>query len=135
MNKGFNFLYAKYTNVGTSVGPALLLPKTLYFDQSSYNLRKDSKLVLDSVCIVLVRRYNLIAYVKGHTDNVGRANLNLILSENRARVVQDYMNKHGVRPGQIYISWKGSSAPVAGNNTEENKSRNRRVEIQLAQKK
>ncbi|QRR00179.1 OmpA family protein [Dyadobacter sandarakinus] len=134
LNEGFNFLYVKYSNAKKSPDVVLLTPRTLYFDQSSYNLRKDSKLVLDSVCAVLVRRHSLIALVKGHTDNVGKANLNLILSEYRARVVQTYMNQHGVHPGQTKISWKGSGDPVAANDTEENKSRNRRVEIQLVQK-
>lgn len=133
LNGGFNFLSLKYETVETRGDIAILKPKTLYFDQSSYALRKDSKVLLDSVCAVLVRRHNLTARVTGHTDNVGRANLNLILSEYRARVVLTYMNNHGVRPGQIHISWKGSNAPVAMNNTEENKSRNRRVEIHLAQ--
>lgn len=135
LNNGFNFLYVKYTKVATLSSLSLLTPRTLYFDQSSYNLRKESKPVLDSVCIVLARHHNLIADVKGHTDNVGRKNLNLILSEYRARVVQTYMNKHGVRPGQTQISWKGSDAPVSANDTEENKSKNRRVEILLTQKK
>ena len=72
--------------------------------------------------------------VRGHTDNVGRANLILILSAYRVRVVQAYMNKHRFPLGHIYISRSGSNAPVAMNDTKENKSKNRRVEIQLVQK-
>ena len=136
LKEGFNFLTVKYrdakfTNDGTI---AMLKPKTLYFDQSSYNLRKDSRLILDSVCAVLVRRHNLTAQVTGHTDNVGRQNLNLILSEYRARVVQHYMKSNGVRPGQIRAEWKGSYLPVAANDNEENKNKNRRVEITLYQR-
>ncbi|KAA0993833.1 OmpA family protein [Dyadobacter aurulentus] len=131
LKEGFNFLTVKYrstnfTNDGTI---AMLKPKTLYFDQSSYNLRKDSRLILDSVCAVLVRRHNLTARVTGHTDNVGKQNLNLILSEYRARVVQHYMKSNGVKPGQIRAEWKGPYFPVAANDSEVNKSKNRRVEI------
>ncbi|MCE7059831.1 OmpA family protein [Dyadobacter sp. CY343] len=131
LNEGFNFLFVRYENAKTNSQVALqmLTPRTLYFDQSSYHLRKDSRLVLDSVCAVLVRRHNLIARVTGHTDNVGKQSLNLILSEYRARVVQHYMKTNGVRPGQIRVEWKGSYLPVAENDREENKSKNRRVEI------
>lgn len=128
---GFNFISITHRDIGIHNSTAILKPKTLYFDQSSYNLRKDSRLILDSVCAELVRRHNLVALVTGHTDNVGKSNLNLILSEYRARVVRAHMDKYGVRPGQIYINWKGSNAPVAPNDTEENKRKNRRVEIQL----
>jgi outer membrane protein OmpA-like peptidoglycan-associated protein len=136
LNEGFNFLFVRYENAKTNSQVALqmLTPRTLYFDQSSYQLRKDSRLVLDSVCAVLVRRHNLIAQVTGHTDNVGRQNLNLILSEYRARVVQHYMKTNGVRPGQIRVEWKGSYFPVAENDIEENKSKNRRVEISLRER-
>jgi outer membrane protein OmpA-like peptidoglycan-associated protein len=131
LSEGFNFLFVRYENAKTTSQVALkmLTPRTLYFDQSSYHLRKDSRLVLDSVCAVLIRRHNLIARVTGHTDNVGKQNLNLILSEYRARVVQHYMKTNGVRPGQIRVEWKGSHFPVAENDSEENKSKNRRVEI------
>ncbi|TLV02554.1 OmpA family protein [Dyadobacter luticola] len=137
LKEGFNFLPIHYTKsdineaISSRTQLTMLRPRTLYFDQSSYQLRKDSRLTLDSICQELVRRHNLIAQVTGHTDNVGKRNLNMILSEYRSRVVQQYMKTNGVPPGQIRIDWKGPDAPVVANDSEENKIRNRRVELRF----
>ena len=104
---------------------------TLYFDQSSYMLRTNTKLTLDSISEFLRKQRNLKAQVTGHTDNIGSRNLNVSLSEYRARVVANYLQQKGVQPQQIVSRWRGPDLPVASNDTEANKVKNRRVEIEV----
>jgi outer membrane protein OmpA-like peptidoglycan-associated protein len=108
--------------------------RTLYFDQSSYNLRSSTKQTLDSISEFLRSQRNLQAHLTGHTDNVGPRNLNVSLSEYRARVVANYLLQRGVKPGQIIFKWKGPDSPIASNHSEEHKTKNRRVEILFMQK-
>lgn len=104
---------------------------TLYFDQSSYALRTKTKLTLDSVSGFLTKMPDCKVQITGHTDNVGKHALNVSLSEYRARVVASYLRQHGVHPQQINFNWKGPDSPVAVNSDEQNKMKNRRVELQV----
>jgi len=106
---------------------------TLYFDQSSYVLRPKTKFTLDSVSRFLLVKGNLRACITGHTDNVGKRELNFRLSEYRARVVANYLSVHGVQQKQIEFRWKGPDAPIASNDVETNKEKNRRVEISFSE--
>ncbi len=121
-------------NVEVGTGPWVSTGKTLYFDQSDYNLRRETKATLDSISILMADQKNLTAIITGHTDNVGKHGLNVILSEYRARVVVNYLQQKGVRSDRIVITWKGPDAPVAPNDTDYNKIKNRRVEIELSVK-
>ena len=65
----------------------------------------------------------------GHTDNVGSDESNRILSLNRARAVKDFLTAAKISGDRLTISGEGSSSPVASNESEEGKAKNRRVEI------
>lgn len=67
--------------------------------------------------------------INGHTDNVGSADFNLQLSENRAKSVADYLISKGVAPAQVKYNGYGSTQPLNNNTTEAEKARNRRVEF------
>jgi outer membrane protein OmpA-like peptidoglycan-associated protein len=69
--------------------------------------------------------------VIGHTDNVGDGLLNVALSEFRAKVTKSYLAAHGVPDGQIDWRGVGSKYPIAPNDSEENKKKNRRVEVKV----
>ncbi|CAG5017706.1 Peptidoglycan-associated lipoprotein [Dyadobacter sp. CECT 9275] len=107
---------------------------TLYFDQSSYHLRPEVKGILDSLSQIMISHPNLEAQITGYSDNVGKRQLNLILSEYRARVVVAYLKQKGIRPGQIHFSWKGPDSPAAPNDTEENRIKNRRVLVLFSER-
>ena len=73
---------------------------------------------------------NAYALLVGYTDSIGSEEYNLYLSNRRADNVGSYlMNNHGVSQDQIVVNWYGESNPVAGNDTEEGRAQNRRVEI------
>jgi outer membrane protein OmpA-like peptidoglycan-associated protein len=67
--------------------------------------------------------------ISGHTDNTGKETDNLLLSENRAKAVADFLISKGIAKNRITTNGYGSSKPIADNNTEDGKQRNRRVEF------
>ncbi|WP_428656564.1 OmpA family protein [Runella sp.] len=111
-----------------------LKKKFLYFDQSSYELRDETKASLDSVSRFLIREQEMAAHVTGYTDNVGERGKNLTLSEFRAKMVMNYLTRKGVRAEQIIIQWKGSDTSTPTDDSEESKTKKRRVEIQFLPK-
>ncbi|NRA13660.1 MAG: OmpA family protein, partial [Crocinitomicaceae bacterium] len=67
--------------------------------------------------------------IEGHTDNVGDAYDNKMLSINRAFSVGDYIIDFGITASKIKIIGKGDTAPIANNSSAEGSQLNRRVEI------
>lgn len=67
----------------------------------------------------------------GHTDSSGSDNLNLNLSIQRATAVKNYLKNKGVQAARITVKGEGEASPVADNETEEGRAKNRRVEISL----
>jgi OmpA-OmpF porin, OOP family len=71
--------------------------------------------------------------VYGHTDNKGSDDVNVPLSQKRAEAVQAYLLRKGLKQNQIEAKGYGSQKPIAENNTEAGRSKNRRVEIVLGE--
>ncbi|MGH8807200.1 MAG: OmpA family protein, partial [Noviherbaspirillum sp.] len=69
----------------------------------------------------------------GHTDSTGGDAINNPLSVNRAAQTRDYLTVRGVASNRIIIDGRGSHEPVASNDTDANRARNRRVEIFVAE--
>lgn len=67
--------------------------------------------------------------VEGHTDNVGSVPFNLALSEDRATSVLHFLVERGVVSSRIDVEGKGPLEPLADNETEEGRAKNRRVQI------
>ncbi|MCE6991458.1 OmpA family protein [Dyadobacter sp. CY323] len=106
-------------------------PRTIYFDKSDYKLREKSKIVLDSLASWLSQNPSGYLNMIGHTDNVGNSKLNLTLSEYRARLAYHFLEQRGADVSRVTYTGKGDAFPVAPNDSEANKEKNRRVEIQL----
>ena len=78
----------------------------------------------------LKKNPNAYALLVGYTDSIGPEEYNLGLSNRRADSVGAYLlNNHGVSADQIVVNWYGEANPVAGNDTEEGRAQNRRVEV------
>ncbi|MFT7155206.1 MAG: type IX secretion system PorP/SprF family membrane protein [Parvicella sp.] len=69
--------------------------------------------------------------VIGHACDIGTDEANKLISEQRAKQVLEYLLNKGVSKGQIKIDYKGSSQPKYSNDTESNRAKNRRVEVEL----
>jgi OOP family OmpA-OmpF porin len=69
--------------------------------------------------------------IVGHTDIKGKWKYNVVLSEKRALEVKDYLVKHAISEDRLLYYGRGSLAPKTSNDTDENRSKNRRVEITI----
>lgn len=101
----------------------------VYFDQSSYVLRPESYPQLDKLAKTLTTTPNLVIEIAGHTDNVGDRQLNQALSENRAKIIRNYLTRTGIAENRLRPNGYGHKRPAAPNDSEENKRKNRRVEF------
>jgi outer membrane protein OmpA-like peptidoglycan-associated protein len=99
------------------------------FDFNKSTLQPESDPLLQKVADLLARDATLKLEVQGHTDNVGSDAYNQTLSEARARAVVDWLTKHGTAPGRLTAKGYGKTRPVADNNSDEGRAKNRRVEI------
>jgi OmpA-OmpF porin, OOP family len=100
------------------------------FDFDKADIRPESKPQLDEIGGLLKADESLKLMVTGHTDNQGGAAYNLDLSKRRAdAVVKALVADYGIAPGRLTAQGVGLAAPVASNETEEGRAKNRRVEL------
>ncbi len=109
----------------------LVMPEAITFAFDSYSINPTFFPTLDKVASTLTQYNQTTVVVKGHTDNVGRADYNQRLSENRAYAVSNYLVSRGVAGNRISAVGYGFSQPIASNNTEAGRAQNRRVEITI----
>jgi outer membrane protein OmpA-like peptidoglycan-associated protein len=69
--------------------------------------------------------------IEGHTDNIGKADDNLQLSQNRADACKQYLVKKGIEESRISSVGYGDMRPIADNATEEGRAKNRRTEFNI----
>jgi outer membrane protein OmpA-like peptidoglycan-associated protein len=114
-------------------GQAILvnMPGGVTFDTNSTLLKPGFTTTLDQIADNLNRYPNSLIDVYGHTDSVGSDSYNQTLSENRARVVADYLVSRGVNPQRIRSTGFGKTQPIASNDTPEGRAANRRVELKI----
>ena len=101
----------------------------LFFDQSSYLLRPDSKAKLDSLSQILRNTPGQKIQINGYTDHVGNPELNKTLSEFRAKVVSSYLTHSGVPEQQLSYRGNGDKKVIHSNLSNEERIKKRRVEI------
>ncbi len=102
----------------------------IYFDTGKTELRPESEAALVEIAKLLMNDPALKLHVVGHTDSVGGFEANLTLSQGRAAaVVQALVGRHGVGASRLHAGGVGPLAPVASNDSEEGRAKNRRVEI------
>lgn len=102
----------------------------IFFDTGKSDLKPESEKAVTEIAKLLKSDAGLKLYVVGHTDNVGSLESNMKLSQNRAdAVVQALVRTHGIEASRLKSFGAGPYAPVATNDTEEGKAKNRRVEL------
>jgi len=115
--------------------PIVILDSALFdFDSSTLNEMDLTKLKT-SLNTLPVLKVNEVILVTGHTDSKGNEAYNLNLSWERANTVKNYMTEsENFDESVIWLDGKGESEPVADNDTEENRHKNRRVEVKVIPK-
>jgi len=99
------------------------------FEPGSVSLTADSRTSLAEL-IQLLRAYPQFKIrVAGHTDNTGRPEVNLRISKQRAQAVANYLLQRRVGRDQVISQGYGATRPIASNESEEGRARNRRIEI------
>jgi Outer membrane protein and related peptidoglycan-associated (lipo)proteins len=110
---------------------ATIVLKNIFFDVNKYDLKEESTIELDNVYMLLRDNPTLKIQINGHTDNVGKLNDNMLLSNNRAQAVVNYLVKKGIAPSRLSYKGFGPNEPVADNATEEGRAQNRRTELKV----
>jgi outer membrane protein OmpA-like peptidoglycan-associated protein len=102
----------------------------IYFDFNKSDVKPESDPALNEIAKLLTGNPNLKVFIIGHTDNVGGVDYNMKLSQARAdAVVKVLTTKYKVNPQRLKAYGVGQLAPIAPNNTEDERAKNRRVEL------
>ena len=100
------------------------------FDTNKATLREESQAQLAQMAAALKAKPALNVFIVGHTDNQGELQANTVLSQKRAEaVVAALSGKHGVVATRLMARGVANVAPVASNDSEEGRAKNRRVEM------
>lgn len=108
-----------------------IVMREVLFQQSQAVLLPGSSEELDRVVGMLESHPAMELLVEGHTDNQGDWEPNMKLSEDRVRVVKEYLTAKGIAQNRIQTKAWGPSKPIASNETEEKRKLNRRVEFTI----
>ena len=110
---------------------AVRLTNDILFDVDSSSLRGESQSTLRGLADNFRQYPDEMISVEGHTDSTGTSGHNMMLSEQRAGSVRNFLVGDGVPSGQITAQGFGESQPKASNDTAEGRQLNRRVEIHI----
>lgn len=103
------------------------------FASGSAAIPDQNKAILDRAAILLEKVPNLALNVEGYTDSTGSAALNKTLSQQRAQAVVDYLASKGIQTSNLKAVGYGAEHPVADNETEQGKFRNRRIAFTVSE--
>ena len=105
--------------------------ENLEFQTGKDIIKGESKPSLTELAEVLDKKPEWKLQIAGHTDNVGNAQANLVLSKKRAESVKRFMVDHGISEDRLFVLYFGETMPIADNNTAEGRQKNRRVEMTI----
>ena len=111
-----------------SAGKSIVLNNIL-FEFNDYKLVENSITELNKLSEILLDSPELKVSICGHTDSIGSAEYNQILSMKRAISVSEYLKSKGVSTDRMHCIGYGNTRPILPNTTEENRAKNRRIEI------
>ena len=106
---------------------------SISFATGQYKLDENAKYIIDKEFADIAKAFgNARIRVEGNTDNTGSHDLNVKLSKRRAQSVADYLSQvYGFPKNRFVIVGNGPDQPVADNNTEQGKAKNRRTDFEL----
>ena len=95
------------------------------------DLRAESKRELDRLAVFLLKKGDITIELSGHTDNVGTAKDNKVLSQARVNEVREYLIQKGLEAERMTAVGYGERKPISSNKSEAGRQKNRRVEFKI----
>ncbi len=111
----------------------LLITDKITFELGSAEIQPSSYPELDKIAQILKQK-KVRVRIEGHTDDIGEAAFNQLLSEKRAQSIKNYLVTKGLDPQRFETVGYGESKPIADNKTEKGRAQNRRVEFLIIEK-
>lgn len=105
--------------------------RAVQFETGSAQLKSESFAVLDQIADIMRQYPAYKLRIVGHTDSVGDANNNKVLSEERAKACYQYLVSKGIVPSRLSYIGYGEERPIADNATSQGRALNRRTEFDL----
>lgn len=106
-----------------------IILNNIQFETARWELKKNAEAELNLLTQFLLRNPAVRIQINGHTDNIGTEADNLKLSERRAQSVVEYLIRNGIDAARLLYKGFGASEPIADNQTEEGRAKNRRTEM------
>lgn len=134
--KSLQQLEGKFASVRRDARGTIVSLADILFDFDKATLRRDVELNLVKIATILNQYPEMKVQIEGHTDAVGTDEYNLGLSQRRAQAVYEFMIAQGeVAQARLNHEGYGESRPVADNDTEEGRQKNRRVDLVILDQK
>lgn len=111
-------------------GMQIVLPN-IFYGSGSWELQAASASELKVLYQFLKRNPRLVIEIQGHTDAIGKDSDNLMLSQRRADAVREYLVEAGIPEARLIAKGYGKTMPIASNEEEAGRARNRRTEIKV----
>jgi outer membrane protein OmpA-like peptidoglycan-associated protein len=111
--------------------PKEFVLKNVYFDTGKSSLKPNSFATLNDLAEILKIKNTMVVEIQGHTDDVGKEEDNLKLSQQRADEVRNYLISKGIVANRVSAKGYGQTMPVADNSTDTGKAKNRRTSLRV----
>ncbi|MDY0014662.1 MAG: OmpA family protein [Bacteroidales bacterium] len=119
-------IYLKRIEMGESI-----VLHNIFFDTDKWELKPESEVELHNLLILLKNNHKMQVEIGGHTDNIGTREYNMLLSNNRAKAVFDYLIRNGIDAKRLKYKGYGFDNPISTNDTEAGRALNRRTEFTI----
>ena len=124
----------KFASIRRDARGTIVSLADILFDFDKATLRRDVEFNLVKIATILNQFAEMNVIIEGHTDNIGTDEYNLGLSQRRAQAVDEFLVSQGVTKERLRWEGYGESRPVAENDTDENRQKNRRVDLVIQDK-
>ena len=116
----------------------IVVMNNIYFNFNEATILPESFTYIDAEIVTMMNRYpTMVIEISGHTDNIGKDDYNLKLSERRANAVKDYLASKGIAIARMETKGFGKTKPIApnklpsGKDNPEGRAKNRRIEFKV----
>ena len=105
--------------------------KEIEWEENKFDVQHDSITELEKLYKMLDLNKDIKVEISGHTDSDGNDQDNMVLSENRAQAVVDWLVEKGISSSRLSFKGYGETKPIVDNSSKENKAKNRRTELTI----